>query len=296
MKEKNQTVQRLFFGIFILSWSSILIRWMGDLNPLIIAFYRLILSALVMAPFAGFGRKNLHLPDLTAHRWKMIFAALFLALHFYTWITSLQFTTVGNSIFLESTHPLFGWLLSILFLKEKGRPRLFVSLFLGLAGMYLIVSIDFGAHPRALLGDFLAIFSALCLAAYLLIARMMTRHIPLLPYLVWIYGLAGFFILMPMAASSLPFWRLSAMNWFLLFLLAIGPNLVGHSLLNWASRRMPIYKVNLALLSEAVLATLYAALLLDEIPGKFFLAGAGLILAAIAFAFWDREGINTSEA
>ena len=296
METKSRTALFLFFGIFVLSWSSILIRWMGDLNPMIIAFYRLILSALVIAPFAGFRRKQIHLPKLASSKTKMLFAGLFLALHFYTWITSLQLTTVGNSIFLESTHPLFGWLLSLFFLKESGGRRLLVSFVLGVVGMYLIVSVDLAGNSRALAGDLLAIFSALCLAAYLLMARMMTGHIPLLPYLVWIYGLAAFFMLLPLAGKGIPFWRISAMNWFLLFLLALGPNLIGHSLLNWASRRIPIYKVNLAMLGEAVLATVYAGLLLNEIPQKSFFAGAVLILISIGFAFWEREEANISEA
>jgi len=39
---------RLFFGVIILSWSSILVRWMGDIHPLIITFYRLAFSALII--------------------------------------------------------------------------------------------------------------------------------------------------------------------------------------------------------------------------------------------------------
>ena len=126
------TIIKLFLGIFIISWSSILIRWLGDVHPLVISFYRLFFSALFILPFIlkklPSQRKN-----VTKFFPYIFFAGLFLALHFYTWISSLQMTTVGNSIFLESTHPLFGLLLSIIILKEKGSKYFIPALILGLA-------------------------------------------------------------------------------------------------------------------------------------------------------------------
>jgi drug/metabolite transporter (DMT)-like permease len=71
--------------------------------------------------------------------------------------------------------------------------------------------------------------------------------------------------------------------------MAIGPNFIGHSILNWASRKIPVYKVNMAFLSEAVLATIYAALLLNEIPPADFYIGAVLILAGIFSIFLYRK-------
>jgi drug/metabolite transporter (DMT)-like permease len=60
-------------------------------------------------------------------------------------------------------------------------------------------------------------------------------------------------------------------------------------MLNFASRYIPVYKVNMALLSESVLATIYAGLLLNEIPGVRFYIGAVLIILAIGSVFFARK-------
>ena len=109
---------KLIFGILVLSWSSILIRWMGDIHPLIITFYRLAFSCLIILILIKKPVKSIKNASIKHYKY-LITAGLFLSMHFYTWITSLQLTTVGNSIFLESTHPLFGWILSIIILREK---------------------------------------------------------------------------------------------------------------------------------------------------------------------------------
>ncbi len=316
-----QTKLKLFFAVFIVSWSSILIRWMGPLDPLVISFYRLLFSALILLPFAkpfsirkirhpepfakppGFRKTPIPVTpfaDLsgftelnqsssgkpTIPYWPLLIAAgLLLALHFYTWIASLQITTVARSIFLESTHPIFAVILSALFLKEKAPKAFLPALLLGLSGMYLTVHQDIVTSHSALFGDGLALFSAFCMAAYLVIARHIGNDIPLLRYLFFVYSTAALFLLPVILYKGIPFWDMSAGVWGLLLLLSAGPSLTGHSLLNWASRRMPVYLVNMALLLESVLATAMAAIFLSEIPDTLFLAGALLILISIGWVF-----------
>ncbi|MEJ2054573.1 MAG: DMT family transporter, partial [Calditrichaceae bacterium] len=212
-------------------------------------------------------------------------AGLFLSMHFYTWITSLQMTTVGNSIFLESTHPLFGWLLTMIVLKEKISMKFIPAFLIASAGMYLIISVDLHVNENAVIGDFLAIFSAFCVAFYLIIARILRNRIDFFLYIFVVYVIAAACTFLIILFKGLNFWQIPFNGWLLLILIAIGPNLIGHSTLNWASRKIPVYKVNMAFLSEAVLATIYAALLLNELPSTDFFIGAVLILSAITGLF-----------
>ncbi len=279
----------LLFGIFVTSWSSIIIRWIGDVHPLAIAFYRLFFSVLILLPFARFSKRKRKF--VFASRPLLLFglSGIFLSLHFFSWIQSLQLTTVGHSIFLESTHPVFALILSYFILKERSTWLTNGGIVLALVGMYIIVfgeTIDFTGNIS---GDFLAILSAFFLAAYLLIARMNKKAIDLITYLVLVYSAAAFFTLILIFILNVPFLVFPLRVWQLLILLAIGPNLIGHSLLNWASRRMPVYLVNLAMQGEAVLATLFAALLLNETPSPHFYFGAFLIILAVSIIFWGKE-------
>jgi drug/metabolite transporter (DMT)-like permease len=279
---------KLIFGILVISWSSILIRWTGNVHPLIITFYRLLISAVLIFPFVA-KQFPATLKKSAPHKYHLIAAAFFLTMHFYTWITSLQLTTVGNSIFLESTHPLFGWILSIIVLKEKASKALFPALILGLAGMYFTIAGNLFSGSIAFTGDLLALVSAFCIAAYLIVARTLRNEFELLPYLFLVYGIAAFLTLILLGFNQLKFWSVPVESWKFIFLLAIGPNLIGHSMLNFASRYIPVYKVNMALLSESVLATIYAGLLLNEIPEVRFYIGAVLIILAIGSVFFARK-------
>ena len=279
---------KLIFGILVLSWSSILIRWMGDIHPLIITFYRLAFSCLIILILIKKPVKSIKNASIKHYKYP-ITAGLFLSMHFYTWITSLQLTTVGNSIFLESTHPLFGWILSIIILREKISKIFIPSFLVAAVGMYFIITGDIHIHDYALTGDFLAVFSAFFVAAYLIIARILKNDIDFFTYIFIVYGIAAICTFIIILIKGINFWRIPINGWLLLILMAIGPNLIGHSILNWASRKIPVYKVNMAFLSEAVLATTYAALLLNEIPPADFYIGAAFILGGILSIFLIRK-------
>jgi drug/metabolite transporter (DMT)-like permease len=260
---------------------------MGDVDPLIITYYRLSISAIILLPFLI--QKTDHIPLKVNSFLLIISAGFFLALHFYTWITSLQMTTVGNSIFLESTHPLFAWILSIFFLKEKTSLKFLPVILFGMTGILLMVSADLTANFNALSGDLLAISSAVFVALYLIMARKNSGAITLIPYLIYVYSAAALFVLIFLLIRGINFWELSLEIWLLLFLLAAGPNLIGHSIFNWAARKMPVYIVNSVILGEAVLATFYAVYLLNEEPGLLFYPGALLILLSVGYILYLQK-------
>jgi len=288
----NQTKNTYFIiiiGVIIVSSSSVLIRWMDNVSFAAISFYRLFFSL----PFLIFylyirkpsvGRKS------QKFNWQYGLAGFFLAAHFITWIASLQITTIANSIFLQGTHPLFALLLSIILLKESPKLSILPAFAFALLGMFLIVYSDFDGEGSKIIGDGLAIVSALMVALYFMIARMFKGKADIISYLVYVYGFAAIFCALYMLISGIPFWGYSWASWGLILLLAIGPNLIGHSLFNWASRKIEIYKVNLVLVLEPVLATITGMIFISEFPEYSFYFGAVLIIMALVFMF-AKEGI-----
>jgi drug/metabolite transporter (DMT)-like permease len=218
--------------------------------------------------------------------WHFFLAGLFLAAHFITWIASLQMTTIAHSIFLESTHPIFAIIVSFIFLKEYPLLRTIPSFILALLGMFLIVYIDFGAEGTNMAGDLLAISSALFLALYLMIARFHRTDQDLIKYLIYVYGSAAIICAIYIVISDNRFWDYPMISWMMIILLAIGPNLIGHSLLNWSSRQIEIFKVNLTLQLEPVLATMGGMIFFLEYPSQYFYSGAFLILFSIGYLFF----------
>ena len=67
----------------------------------------------------------------------------------------------------------------------------------------------------------------------------------------------------------------------MLILIALIPQLIGHSCLNLAVRSVPVTRVSIAILGEPIGATLLGYLMLSEIPTVNEVAGGFLILAGI---------------
>jgi len=278
----------LFTGVVIVSSSSIIIRWTGDVPPTVIAFYRVFISFCLLFIYRLTIKKDVHVLIRNWH-FHYTLAGIFLAAHFICWIGSLQLTTIANAIFLESIHPLFGIVVSVLFLKEYPQKNVVGSVLIALTGMALIMYNDIGNEDTHLMGDILALFSAFFFSLYILIARLHRKEEDFIKYLIYVYGTAAAFCASYILISADTFSGYTNSSWFFMLLLALGPNLLGHSTLNWSSRHLEIFKVNLVILFEPILATLGGIILLAEYPPPNFYPGAILILSALAYLIWNEQ-------
>ncbi|WP_347240136.1 DMT family transporter [Thermus sp.] len=278
----------LLLGILAISFGSILVRLAlaasGDRSlafSLVMSAGRMALAALLLAP--GWGRP---LEDRAGLPWA-VGAGVFLALHFAFWITSLSYTSVAASTALVTTNPIWITLLGWLFFREK--PSFFTLLGVGVAllGGLLIGLGDAegsgGANP--LLGDALAVLGAWAASLYLLLGREAQRRgLSLLDYVRVAYTAAAL-LLLPLpylfggGYGGYP-WPV----YLYLLLMALLPQLVGHTSFNWATRHIPPVLVTLAILFEPVGASFLAYLLFGELPGVKVLLGALVLLLGVALA------------
>lgn len=248
-----------------------------------------------------------------SHRewWLAILSGLFLAIHFASWITSLEFTTVASSVVLVTTTPLWVALLSPLLLRERITRNMLLGMILALIGGMVVGVSDsctwqlgrLTCPPfkdfidgKAFLGDFLALCGAWMAAGYMLVGRKLRAKMNLIPYVFIVYGVAAVVlvaIMFGMGESPVGFTPLAYL-W--LVLLAIVPQLLGHSSFNWALRYLPASFVAIILLGEPIGSTILAYFLLQENPGWLKFGGAILILAGIYLASRvDNQKINPIE-
>lgn len=260
----------LAVGVVALSFAAILIR-LTSAPAVTVAAWRMALAALVLVPWAWPRRAQLTPRGIRL----AILAGAFLAVHFVLWIASLRLTTVASSVALVTTNPIFVGLLSLV-LGERPSPGLWQGIVLSVAGGLLIGWGDLALGREALLGNLLALLGAVAASAYLLVGRRARLHGTLLPYVTMGYGAAAVLLLGASAASGafLP----PGGEWGWIVLLALGPQLLGHTSLNWALRRLPAAAVAVAILGEPVGATLWAYLVFGEGPGPVQGVGIALVL------------------
>ncbi len=291
----------LLAGVLAASTAAIFIRLAQaeSAASIVIAAARLTIASLILAPFTLAGYRS-SLRQMGRGEWSLaLLSGLFLALHFASWITSLEYTSVASSVVLVTTTPLWVAVAAPLLLHERvGRTAIF-GLFLALAGGITVGLSDactwqdgaivcppiyefFGG--TAFLGDFLALFGAWMAAGYLLVGRKLRANLPLLPYIFIVYGMAAIVLIVIMLAMGETLLGLpsSVYGWFLL--LALIPQLLGHSLFNWTLKYLPASFVSVTLLGEPIGSTVLAYLIFQETPGWLKVGGAFLLLGGIWLA------------
>ncbi len=276
-------------GVAIVSTASILIRFAqaDGASSAIIAAGRLTIAALVMAPFA-LSRAG---PELRRIRQKDVFlcavSGLLLAAHFWTWIASLEHTSVANSTALVTTNPIWVALLSAWLLREKpGRVQI-TGIALTLVGTLLIFLAEnthSGVATAPVLGNSLALLGALAASGYLLIGRGLRSNLSLLAYVWLTYSFAAVALIIAALAAGETIGGVSSSAWLLIAALALGPQLLGHTAFNWALRRLSATFVALSILGEPIGSALLAWWLLDENFVVLQLAGFLALLAGIFVA------------
>ncbi len=272
----------LALGIALASTAAILIEIGHDrygLATIVLAAGRLGVATLVLSGVvAAWPASRRALSE--ASRRDVVLALLagwLLAVHFATWFASLAYTSVASSVTLVSTSPMFVALGAAWVLKER-LPRIAVlGMLLAVAGSAGISLADAGlgadaGEPGAsrerqpLLGNALALAGAVAMAGYLLVGRHVRQRLSLVPYIWLTYASAAVVLLLwSLAAGEGAAWtRIPAVAWWIVLGLALGPQLVGHTSLNWAVRHLPATVVAVAVLGEPIGSALLAWWLLGQ--------------------------------
>lgn len=275
----------LGIGIVAVSTASTFIRLaQGTVDSLAVAAWRLTLASLVLAPFA-LKRCRDEWRGLTSKSWLLLTASgIMLAVHFYTWIVSLEMTSVAASAVLVGTNPLFVGLISHFILQERLQKRLLIGILIAVAGSTIISLGDWSAGAHQLLGDLLALVGALTVAIYMLIGRRLRGQLSLLGYIFPVYGIAALTLMSLALIIGTPLNGYPTRAWLWLVLIAIFPQIIGHSSFNYALGHLPATYVSLAALAEPIGSTVLAWIILQEPPSWITVLGGLLILIGLSMA------------
>ncbi len=273
----------LIIGTMAVSTGAIFAR-LADAPALVIAAYRVGIASMILAPIAWWKARD-EIARLSRRDLKLaVLSGFFLALHFATWISSLDYTSVANSVVLVNTNPLWVGLLTPLVVKEKLRRAMLVSIVISVIGGTIIGYGDFATGSKALLGDGLALAGSFCAAIYLLLGRNLRRKLSLLPYIFICYGSAALILWIIVLALGLPISGFSTGTIAAFWGMALIAQIIGHSTYNWALKWLSAGLIAVSLLGEPIGATILAYIIFDEGLTVYKIIGGIFILAAIYIA------------
>ena len=277
------------FGVFISSTSVIMIK-AATINPLLQASSRLLISVLVLMPF--FYR------ELKARGEKLSFSliapsilpGILLGLHFIAWIYGARMTLAGNSTVIVNMSPVVMPFLAFFLLGVKPSRRENLGTIIATVGVAILAAADYNGNPSHFAGDLLCFIAMLLFTVYLALARKNNVTGRLWTYLVPLYSIGGIFcLIVALVAGINPVAGITWTDVVMTAGLALGPTIMGHSIMNWAMLRFPPQVVSILNLGQFIFAGILAFALFGEVPHAIFYATSVLIVAGAVIAILPRR-------
>jgi drug/metabolite transporter (DMT)-like permease len=290
-----QGVIAIIIGVIAVALAAIFIRFaQAEAVPsLVIAAGRLTIAALILSPYVWLT----HRTEILALRRRDLLLALLsgavLAVHFATWIASLEYTTVLISVVLVSSSPLWVAALERVFLRVRLNRWVGIGLMVAIAGGMLIgIGGDSGAEAGSnpLLGGVLALAGAVAVAVYFVVGRDLRARLSLLPYIWLVYSCAAIFLLAAVLVAGVPIVGYSANAYLWIVALALVPQLIGHSAFNFALRYLSATYVSIITQTEPIASAIAAFIIFREQPLPLQLLGSlGILIGVVLASLGQRK-------
>ncbi|UJL47038.1 DMT family transporter [Virgibacillus sp. NKC19-16] len=287
-------------GVITVSASAVLVKLADSAPAAIIANYRLLFAVLMMLPIVLL--KYRHEFRLISRKdWILsILAGVFLALHFILWFESLNYTSVASSVVLVTLQPIFAFLGTYFFFKERFSSGAIISMIIALFGSFIISWGDFQLGGMALFGDILALLGAITITVYFLFGQRVRKNLSLMTYTFVVYGASAITLIIYNMALQNPFFGYPADHWWIFLALAIFPTFFGHTLFNWALKWLSTSTISMGIVFEPVGASILAYFILGEVVTWTQLLGGtivifGLLLFIVSTSRKTRVTISQKE-
>ncbi len=286
----------LLIGILSVSLSSILIKLTYDVPAIIISSYRLLIASLILVSYAKL--KKISIETKTGRDLIIaIISGLFLSLHFITWIASIKYTSIASSVTLVATSPVFVIIISFLLFGERPSLITLIATVVAILGTALISYSDkniasSSKYPAPLFGDFLALLGAFAVSIYFISGSHLRKYMQTFQYITLVYSSAALFTTIFALLSSKPFTGYRTASYIYMILMAVVPQLFGHTSFNWALKHLKASAVAISVLGEPIGATILAYIFFHQTVSQLKLLGMAMVILSIAVSIKTSRQTN----
>lgn len=279
--EKNPFIM-IVIGVIGISSSAIIVKY-SEAPSLITAAYRLLWTVALMTPAVFLNRERRK--ELLAASRKTIFlcavSGILLALHFYTWFESLNYTSVASSTVIVCTESIWVALGFFLLMKGKISKKAVLCIAVTFGGSVLVAMSDYGAGGDSLYGDALALFAAVMVAGYTLLGGIVRVNTSTTVYTYIVYCFCTLSLVAASCFASLPLGGYGTQSILVGLLLSVFSTILGHSIFSWCLKYLSPTFVSTSKLCEPAIASLFAAILFGEIPSLLQCVGGIVIVCGV---------------
>lgn len=278
----------LFIGILCISIFPVIVR-MNLTSGLISAFYRMAIATAVILPIA-ICKGKLKLESLKTLFPIAVCGVLF-ASDIAVWNISIQNSSATQATLLTNLSPIWVGIFSLLFLNFRPRKSFWLGTIFALLGMAIFVGIETILNLQLDAAFFLGILSGVLYALYILVSKTVLEKMEVITFITYSMIFSTVYLFFVNVILREQFLGFSEKAWISLFVQGIVCQLIAWLLISYATQKMRPTRVSLSLLSQAIFATILAAIFVDEKITVHQMFGTLIILTGIAVTFYEKKVI-----
>lgn len=276
----------LLIGILCISIFPVIVR-MNLTSGLISAFYRMAIATVIILPFALY-KEKLKLENIKMLLPMMVCGILF-ASDIAVWNISIQNSSATQATLLTNLSPIWVGVFSLLFLSFRPRKSFWLGTLIALIGMTVFVGVDTILNLQLDFAFFLGVLSGVLYALYILVSKSVLEKLEVITFITYSMIFSTIFLLIINVAFGEQFFGFSNKGWISLFVQGIVCQLIAWLLISYSTQKMRATRVSLSLLSQAIFATILAAIFVNEKITSVQMIGSVIILAGIATTFYEKN-------
>ncbi len=273
------------FAVAAWSFGPVFVREIGASTPTV-AFWRMLAAQPIMIGAAYLSGGRLTLALLRRCVWPGVLFALSLVTSF----ASYQHTSIANATLIGALQPAVILVVAPRLFGDRSTRRQLGAAAAAFVGMVIVVLGAGATSGAGWLGDVYAVANlSLWTLYYIRVKRVRDAGLHAPSFLAGVFLVALLVIAPWSLLVSGDLGSVSPRGFLFIVLMAVGPGLLGHGLSTWSQRHLDISLSSLLTLLQPVLSTMWAWWLYDERLVAVQLAGAAVVLIALAGLMWTSR-------
>ena len=295
MKETLKGYLLCFFGVFTWSFSEIMVKMLqGSVGPVSLSFLRFFFGSIFLYLIILLKKDTKDLFSFVIKRRNlMLFASIVgLGLSNVLYFIGLQFTQANVGAAMYTTYTIFISIYSIFLLNERTNISLkLIGYVIGFMGASILVTnfqFNLFIEPTYLIGNFLLLLAAAIWACYSVMGKMIFQRLPDVKNaeikfnaLAFLLACVPILIVLFFTPEVNTFFFYTINDWLIIMIMAIISTGLGLFIFFIGIKKIEVSRgISMALL-KPIIATVFAFLILGEIPTLALLVSIPLIAIAI---------------
>lgn len=292
VEAKSDSLALPAVALAVVAWGigPLLVRGMG-VSGYSVAFYRMWLGVPAMLIAARVWGRPLTLEVLR----RCVFPGIFFGASMMMGFVAVRTTSIAHATLIGALTPAVLLLGANRLVGERSDARRLPAAFVAFLGLALVILRGSESSNASISGDLWAAVGLVCFTVYFLnLKKQRNAGVDGWAYLAGVF-LVGALTITPFCAIvSDDLTSLDRMDFLYIAGMILGPGFVGHGLITWASRHLPVTTTSMMTLGSPVISVIGGWIVYEQSLGGWQSLGAALVLGGLAGSVWER-GTTTPE-